>query len=137
MTFLKENFIEWSRLLLKIPSLTSTTVVVLVRLRGGCVVMSSGSLGLIMSEQRLRSKWPFKSLLTAASVASSCCWSPLLAVGDCPSGEVVVGENHWDTREVTRFRIDYNREISIRMNIRAGEVGCSDSLTNAAARHFY
>lgn len=84
------------------------------------MAMSSLSLGLIMSEQRLRIKWPFKSLPSVVSLPD-CCWSLLLLPGidDWPSGELVmvVGENHWDTREVTRFKIDCNGEIKIHVNI--------------------
>lgn len=55
-----------------------------------------------MSEQR-RLWWLLYSLLVASSPipgSCDCCWSEEL-------GEVlVVGENHCETREVTRFKID-------------------------------
>lgn len=122
------------------PPLTST-MVVLVRLSGGCVAMSSLSLGLIMSEQRLRIKWPFKSLPSVVSLPD-CCWSLLLLPGidDWPSGElVVVGENHWDTREVTRFKIDCNGEIKIHVNIPVlcTEWPAANSRYQMPSRHFY
>lgn len=85
----------------------TSTRVVLDRLSGGCVCVSAViESGLVMPSEQRRRWWPLNSrpsskLSPPTPPPSSCC-------GSEEFGEelLVVGENHCETLEVTRFNID-------------------------------